>query len=355
MAKFNCIGLLYIFQILFYPVSIYANHKSNYYFINQVIDSRSEPGQSVGNIIFANSSIPKPYFISNNLTNWIQQQLETEFVEQDKVNPYFLNLSIQILNFKENLPLSGQINGVFKFEGNFFIKNTTDSIAIFPFKFYIKYKRKMGEENVLENQLSEKLNVVSNKLEGWFKINYGSSQKLARHVIVNTTDFTPTFIDPDTLYYFQRPLTFKDFSTKKGANSRYAALIFTNFAYQSDVKIRNDTIFLDFKTKVYQVKSMSWTAEKSLSNLEIAHEQNHFSITQLVAEKFKERLRNEALPPQDFDSRIQYLFLDYYRMINKLQANYDNETNHSLNVAQQQFWEGYVRQELNKFGVKSQQ
>lgn len=64
-------------------------------------------------------------------------------------------------------------------------------------------------------------------------------------------------------------------------------------------------------------------------------------------------MREEALPPQDYDSRIQFLYLDYYRMINRMQNIYDEETKHGINKIEQAHWEKYVADELEKYWVSN--
>jgi hypothetical protein len=329
-----------------------TKHESKYYYIGEVLDNRNTNTESIGNIYIENSNFQKPFLIADGLKNWVKKKIETTINEASNINPYFVNLSINQLNFKENNKNEKFVSGVLKFEGNFYLENSTDSISIFPFKYTVKYRRKIGEEAVLFNQINEKLADVTNRLESWFTINYGNNQKLARHVKVITSDFNPKEKDSDTLYHCQRKITLDDFTSKTGSAGPYAASIFTNMAYQSFVEMKNDTIFLDFKVKVYQVKNMSWVIENAKNKITIDHEQTHFDITQIVAEKFKERLREEALPTQDFDSRIQYLYLEYFRMINRQQNKYDNETEHGLNKAEQARWEQKVKDELATFNTK---
>jgi hypothetical protein len=324
-------------------------HKSKYFFVDKVIDNRNQKTESIGNIFLENSSIPKVYYLPIDFENWIKQNIETIVAENKKVNPYFVNLSVDKLFFSENLIDKGSVTGNFRFDGSFYLINSSDSISLFPFKYSVKYRRPIADDTDLIKHLSNKLTDVTNRLEAWFAINYGINQKLARHVTVKTGNFNTLAIDPDTLYYFQRKLNINDFVLRKSNSKRFAAAVFTNLAYQSDVKMKNDTIFLDFKTKVYKVKGMSWYIENELNQYALAHEQLHFDITHLVAEKFKERLRDEALPAQDFGSRIQYLFIEYYRLMNTMQNKYDNETNHGLNKTEQAIWGNNVASELNKF------
>lgn len=341
-------NLLFLFQLLNTSFSsICQNFKSNYYYLGEIIDSRNQKNSSIGNVFSENSLLPFPFYLENGLSKYLQNKLETKMVS--KVDPYFVHLNLDQIQFVENLSKDLIVNGQFNFKGSFFIITNNDTLTIFPFKYYVKYKRLPAEKEKLVELLNQKLSELNQKLETWFEINYAKNHVLARHVVVKTSDFTPKNIEPDTLYYWQRKITVDDFSIKKTSSGRFAATIFTNMGYQSAVDMSSDTIYLDLQVKVSQVKGMSWILEESKTKFVINHEQTHFDITQLIAEKFKKRLQEEILPANDFDSRLQFLYLEYYRQINKMQTKYDNETEHGLNKIEQVRWEKYVKDELSKY------
>jgi hypothetical protein len=321
--------------------------RSNYYYLGEIFDNREVNTSPLGYIYKEGTIFPASFVLPNGLINYLKTNLDTEMI--NKRDPYFLNLSLNRLLFSEKLDQEMSVNGQFDFSGSFFINIGEDSITVFPFKYTVKYKRPVNERGNLYEQLQSKMNDLNIRIENWFKKNYAVNQKLARHVTVRTSDFTPIKVDNDTLYYHQRKINIDDFTPLKKRTSSFAAAIFTSMGYQSEVSMSNDTVYLDFAIKVYQIKGMSWVLEEANSKVVLEHEQIHFDITQLVAEKFKERLREEALPAQDYDSRIQFLYLDYYRMINRMQNSYDNETKHGLDKDEQTKWQKTVRNELDKY------
>lgn len=324
---------------------------SNYFYLGEVFDRREFQNKAVGAIFQEDSDIATPFFLPNGTIGFLKKNLETKM--KNSRDPYFVNLSLKTLFYQEKLDKNQMVNGQLDFSGGFFIEIGGDSISVFPFKFHVKYRRQIAEKQKLIDLLTDKTLELNKRMEAWFVENYAKNQKLGRHVVVNTSDFIPKTADDDTLYYGQRKLTVNDFSPKKTKASSFAATVFTSMGYQVSVSMRNDTIVLDLLMKVYQVKGMSWILEEAKTNFVINHEQTHFNITQLIAEKFKDRLREEILPPQDYNSRLQFIYLDYYRQINRMQEKYDTETKHGLDLAQQQFWDGFVAQELNKFKVKA--
>ncbi len=70
---------------------------------------------------------------------------------------------------------------------------------------------------------------------------------------------------------------------------------------------------------------------------------------QLVVERFKRKLLADHLTVADYDSEIAYEYLESYREMNRLQQQYDDETNHGLNQAAQQRWNHRIDEELAAF------
>lgn len=345
------IGRFPIFFILlicaFFSSNLYSQKfKSSYFYIGEIFDNRELKSQSVGNIYNENDETTTPFYLQNGIISFLKKNLDSEMIH--KWDPYFVNLSLLRFHFQES-KTNQTINGEFNFSGSFFINIGEDSITVFPFKYKIKYKRQASEIAELNELILSKTKELNRKLEVWFKDNYEKNFKLARHVTVISTDFTPNEIDSDTLYYFQRKININDFTEKKSHPGRFAAAIFTNMGYQANVNMSNDTVYLRLQVKVYQIKGMSWILDGSKTQYVLDHEQTHFDISQLVAEKFKEKLREEALPPQNYDSRLQFLYLDYFRMINRMQNVYDEETQHGLNKVEQAKWEQNISEELEKY------
>ena len=339
--------ILGLFFYCFLTMQVYGQKQSsNYYYLGQIFDQREVKTPHVGYVYQNNESSPKPFYLKNDWFGFLTNNLQTVF--KGKIDPYFVDLNLIKFQYSEKLNAMKIVEGQLDFTGNFFIKNSYDSTVIFPFKFNTKYKRPVEDDEKLLNIMYQINSELHKNLESWFQKNYEKNYKLARHVVVRTSDFTPKEIEEDTLYFKQRKLTVDDFSAKGKAPSKFAASIFTSMGYHASMKMSQDTVFLDLAVKVYQVKGMSWILEEAKQKFVIDHEQTHFNITQLIAEKFKKRLQEEALPPNDFDSRIQFLYLEYYRMINKLQAQYDGETSHGLNKTEQAKWEKYIDDELAK-------
>jgi hypothetical protein len=345
----SSIGITFYAFIFSIPLIFAQNFQSKYFYLGEITDLRPGEKQNLGMVFMQNNSKLMPFNMPNGHIGYLKNKFNT--ILKSTVDPYKVNLVLTHFTYTEKPKNEQTVAGAFRFEGNFYLQTSFDSTTIFPFKYTVSYIRKIGEMLPLYTLVDQKVDNLMVKLEAWFAKNYEKNYNLARHIIVNTKDFSPKERDSDTLYFFQRRINFNDFTLKKAAPGRFSATIFTGMGYFANSKMHNDTIYLELTTKVYQVKGMSWAIPEANSTYSLNHEQLHFNITQLIAEKFKQRLREEALPPIDFDSRIQYLYMDYFRQINQLQNRYDNDTDHGLNTQKQAWWENYIAGELKKYDV----
>jgi hypothetical protein len=96
---------------------------------------------------------------------------------------------------------------------------------------------------------------------------------------------------------------------------------------------------VEIAVKTFLVKSMSWARLNARNDYTLRHEQLHFDVTRLIAERFKERLKKLDLTVEDHDSQIQYEFLEAFRDMDREQKSYDGQTQHGLNTSQQEQWD----------------
>jgi len=154
--------------------------------------------------------------------------------------------------------------------------------------------------------------------------------------------------DNDTIYYQTRKINWNDFKGKP-VNTRYGAAIFANFAYKASFQVIDGYILAKVLTKTYMVCGMSWVLPNSVNDYALAHEQLHFDIAKFVAERFKKKIATmQADYIIDLNSMIQYEYIESYREMNRLQKQYDNESNHSLNLQSQANWELKVKKWLSE-------
>lgn len=156
----------------------------------------------------------------------------------------------------------------------------------------------------------------------------------------------------DTLFYAPgRKLAWDDFRGKPPVTGPSGAVAYTSFSYEGSSSLRKDTLVITLQLQVFFVRSASWVRFDNHSDYALIHEQLHFDITRLVAERFKQKLKQTALNRDDYDSVIQYQYLQSFREMNRLQYAFDHETNHGTNPLAQARWRDNITIALKNNGT----
>lgn len=151
----------------------------------------------------------------------------------------------------------------------------------------------------------------------------------------------------DTLFYHTtRKLRWTDFTATPPLRGKSGAVAYTSFAYEGKSLLKKDTLQINLILQVFFVKSSSWVKPIVRDAEGLAHEQLHFDITWLVALRYQQRIKNMELTVEDYDSIIQYQYIESFREMNKLQDAYDAETNHGQDPIAQQKWKRTVADAL---------
>lgn len=215
------------------------------------------------------------------------------------------------------------------------------------------YTRSPQNDEIVEPLLR---NMIKNQLIGfkkWFD-DSKKSDKLAKSVRVILDEESPIQNYSDTVYYDKnRPLVWTDFKGAGRFGSRWAAQVFTSFGMEVNATVSNRVVNLHIKIQVWLDKTISWVRPDAKNDYTLAHEQLHFDITKLVAERFKKKVSNMLFTVEDFSSEIQYQYLEYYRQMSQTQQDYDGDTNHGIDKAEQQRWIEKVKKELNELETKN--
>ncbi|RAJ01477.1 hypothetical protein LX64_03692 [Chitinophaga skermanii] len=158
----------------------------------------------------------------------------------------------------------------------------------------------------------------------------------------------------DTIFYnASAPLTWQDFTRKPPQNAKNDAVSYTSFAYEGGTRQRKDTVFVHLVLQVFFIKSASWVTPPLLNDLySLQHEQIHFDITYLTGLLFRNKVLSiDFSEDGDYDSIIQYQYLEYFRLMNVLQESYDAETRHGNNATKQREWQQNINRAITLGGV----
>lgn len=156
----------------------------------------------------------------------------------------------------------------------------------------------------------------------------------------------------DTLFYHQRAARAEDFRGSPRRPGPTEAVSFTSLGFDGGSRQYRDTLEVFLVLQVFWVKSASWARTLPPGRHTLEHEQLHFDITRLVAERFRRKVLQMPLTTDDHESRIQYEYLESFREMNHLQEDFDNAVHQGMNIAAQDEWRRWVRDSLRAAGVR---
>ena len=311
--------------------------------ISNVVDARPQR-DNIGNV-FVSEILKEPINIKGGIEPSIKK-----FLTQALSNKV-LSLSViyKIIAFKiteSKLP-NGHISGQIQLKIAFERIGKKDTVLLTETAISTSFIRSDSQmantkyESIITSLLIKSLDYF----DKWLAMNGTKHEALIKGVKIL---FLPEYDenDNDTIYYHTRKITWDDFRGKP-TNTRYGAAIFANFAYGASFQVIDSYIVAKISTKTYMVRGMSWVTSPSYNDYALAHEQLHFDIARVVTERFKKKI--EAMQADliiDLNSMIQYEYIESYREMNRLQKQYDAESNHSINRQEQADWEIKVKKWL---------
>ncbi len=246
----------------------------------------------------------------------------------------------------------GRVQGDIEFDLSFYLKNgDDDAVHLANYHGGSHYNRMAGPPQAIEPLMRNVLKEGLIYLNNWIDQQSGTNIKLAKGVKVLFTDYKENN-EEDTIYYsVKRPLTWDDFKSPVPI-SKYDAEAFPGFGYEEHAVVANGIIKINLVMKVYLPKSASWVKNDSRTDYALNHEQRHFDIVKIIAERFKNKVSSENLPVNNFEGPVNEDYLESYREMNSLQKQYDKETNHGADQTAQQRWNERIDRELKAFSVK---
>jgi hypothetical protein len=259
-----------------------------------------------------------------------------------------LPISIRIKECSVKETLSGsdrdRVTGVASLLLIFDLDKPGGSIPLTQYKTTAKYTRALTDLSTVDPTIKKQLTNSMTFLNGWIQTESPGNPKLAKGIQLTIRDYLDQH--EDTVYYDpSRPLTWDDFREQR-SDSRFAAAVFPSFGYDQHNRIEDGIIHVELLLKVYMVKSASWVGPGTRSNYNLKHEQKHFELVKLISERFKKKLLSEKLTPDNYQGIINFEYLEFYREMNKVQQEYDEQTSHGTSTVIQEFWNKKIDDEL---------
>jgi hypothetical protein len=296
-------------------------------------------------------AVVRPVDLQGGALPAIREYLRKSLPRNAKLRPVLIRL--QEYRVTESAGTGKSVNGEVSVAVSFHLKRRADTLDLVSYRGGIRYARSPNQTATVEQALRQSLVGAVQYLDNWMNREVDHNEKLARSVKVTFTDYTRNDKADTVFYATERPLVWDDFRDTPRPGP-YAATVFPSFAQEGRTRVENGVIHLDLLLKVYVLKDASWVRPGSREDYGLNHEQRHFDLVKLVAERFKRKVLADTLTVEDYDGQIGYEYLESYREMNRLQEQYDGETRHGLDREAQERWNRRIDEELKAFRVKEE-
>lgn len=250
-------------------------------------------------------------------------------------------------NINEKKVSPNKITGTVHFQVAYSWFRDAVPVELTTFNMTVNFSRP-SDKPIYEEIISKSLNQSVVYLQDWIYKNKGKNTALTQNLIIKFKDIFGSN-ESDTIFYRpERPLKWTDFQGNSNRISKFAAAVFSSISYEGNSSVQDNNLIIEIGLKTFMVKENSWVKSSTKDLASLKHEQLHFDLTRIAADKFKQRLLKADLSIDDYDSEIQYQFLEAFKEMNTLQKQYDQETSHGINASSQAAWEKKIEREIRE-------
>lgn len=317
----------------------------NEYFIHQIISELDE-SRTLGTVIRSSKNLIENHNVTlkGGLQKGLTNFFNDGFTRKNGHRPIVVRL--KVFKIFESIQPAGLINGRVDVTISYEILRNSNPLKLVEYKGGSRYTRSITQENVIETVMNKTLINALLYFDKWMNREVSVNEKLAENVSISFHELERQ--QPmDTLFYSPgRKLKWSDFKSRPDAKSQFAAEIFPFFSFDESSRIVNGEIKVNLNLKVYLVRTFSWVKNFAQNTYTLNHEQRHFDIVKIAAEKFKENIRKEELTVDNYQGIISFEYLESLREMNRMQLKYDQETKHGTNPLQQARWDRIIEEQL---------
>lgn len=170
------------------------------------------------------------------------------------------------------------------------------------------------------------------------------SQKITINVFVENKINNPL---NDTIYFdFNRKLAWQDFQGKVPRVAPWGAMTASGFSFNSSMKEDENNLHISVGVYTFFTKQDSWKKPEINSDYHLEHEQHHFDITRLYAQKLVDEIAKANFTKVNYRKLLYSIFDKVYGQSLVCQKEYDQETNNSMDVEKQKEWNKKITSEI---------
>jgi len=320
------------------------------FYIKDIIDERADKS-AIASLIPAGPNA-KPYAvdIKGGALPGIKQFINNNLPKNKELRPLIIGL--KKIAIKETALPNKLVEGRVALTFSFYLdKGDNDKIHLADYSGTAVYNRDAIQTQNIGPTLQRVLVNGLVYINTWMSQQAETNIKLAHGVKITFSDYEEK-PEGDSIYYtVKRPLTWADFQSKI-PTSKYSAEVFPTIGYDQHAEIVKGIVNLHLTVKTCLPKSACWAKDDSRSDYTLNHEQRHFDIAKMVSEHFKQKLAAGKLNVDNYEGIVNMEYLDTYREMNIIQKQYDDETRHGTDTAEQGRWNLRIDKELKALGIK---
>jgi hypothetical protein len=293
---------------------------------------------------------PRPVDLQGGGLGAIQAFVRQSLPRNSALRP--IQIRLRECRVQEKPSSNGGVEGHITLNLAFDYQTSERPVFLTEYRGGARYVRAASDRTPIEPALRQALAGSLSYLNAWLNKAVLTDVRLA-------TAVRPTFryetrrTESDTVFYDPaKPLTWSDFTGQPRPRGMYAASVFPGFAYQGRARVRNGVVELELILSVFTVRSSSWVAPGQQTAYNLNHEQRHFDLVRLVAERFRRKATPDSLTVEDYNSTLQLQYLKSFTEMNHLQDQYDAETHGGTDPAAQERWNRRIDEDLKKYGVR---
>lgn len=152
----------------------------------------------------------------------------------------------------------------------------------------------------------------------------------------------------EVIYYNPNyKLTWNDFEGEVPAETgRTAAITMSGFGYKASVTTTGEKINVNIAVYCYFNKPKSWVKADKKSVYILTHEQHHFDISYIAADFFMNKIKQAAITTLNYKTLMPAIYRECLDYMNKLQNQYDEQTQNGRNAEMQEQWNNIIDKKL---------
>lgn len=236
------------------------------------------------------------------------------------------------------------------YEGNielgigFFLMGSNEPVHLQDFLGSSQYRRSGFTMDKVENVVNRLFLNGLDYFHNWYLTQNLNNRTLAKTIRLEIINQLEKSSADKVVYDLERKLVWGDFRDKPRPSSRNNATIFTSFSVQGVSLMDSGSVVQTLEVSVYMVPTQSWV--KTPSEYALNHEQRHFDIVRIVADRLIHKLKMMDLDLDFYQAKINEGYLDAYREMNRLQEFYDKQTQNGINTEEQAKWNQWIDEGL---------